>query len=245
MTQLILSNAQETGLKLGKDGFLKILTVELDKIALEGLRNDNNNYLLECAYNKGRLLELVKKVPEETYLLPNPIEKILLAIRQESIIAAIEKESIVDRIETAQLETSNIPEGKNNCGKTGKAHITDLKEFDFWNVRYSEFKIEVHFKDKRKTIELQPKDFGRVQNGQTLKKWQWLIIILGGRIKDIDPSKLQDVNDALKIIFDTSIRFFKKNEALPFQVKIERPKFDRRNAANGEYMEERKNALAV
>ena len=98
MTQLYIIQCARNRLKIGERWFFKILTVELDKIALEGLRNDNNNYLLECAYNKGRLLELVKKVPEETYLLPNPIEKILLAIRQESIIAAIEKESIVDRM---------------------------------------------------------------------------------------------------------------------------------------------------
>ena len=133
--------------------------------------------------------------------------------------------------------------GMNKKEMKAKTKIVDLKEFDYWKPIYTKSKIEIHFTKSRAPIQLIPQDFGRVSNGQEPKKWKWLMIILGGKKEELNSSQLQDVNDALEIIFDTSIRFFKKNEALPFKVEIERPKFDRRNAAYGEHLEERNSAL--
>ena len=139
--------------------------------------------------------------------------------------------------------TTNEAGGERKREKKAKAKIADLKEFDYWKPIYTKSKIEIHFTDLRTPIELIPEDFVRVLTGQEPKKWKWLMIILGGKKEEINTSQLQDVNDGLKKIFDTSIRFFSKNEPMPFQVKIERPKFDRRNAAYGENLEERNNAL--
>jgi hypothetical protein len=108
--------------------------------------------------------------------------------------------------------------------KRAKAHIESPDEFDYWRVDYSNFKIFVQFRDKRK-VELIPEDFGRAGDKEP-KTWQRLLIILGGKDSEITPQDRQDVNGALKKIFDTSITFFPKNIPFPFKVVLERSKAD-------------------
>lgn len=63
------------------------------------------------------------------------------------------------------------------------------------------------------------------------------LIILSGKGNDIRPEQRQDVNSALKKIFDTSITFFPKNVPIPAFVHIERSKIDSHAEAEREYTE--------
>jgi hypothetical protein len=98
----------------------------------------------------------------------------------------------------------------------------------------------VHFKNK-KVIELVPDDFGKTIDRNPPETWKNLFMILGrnntGLVKAY---QLQDINNALGKIFDnTEIKFFRKNEPIPFMLEIERPGFDQRE----DYFREEKNRL--
>jgi hypothetical protein len=120
--------------------------------------------------------------------------------------------------------------------KKAKAHIESLDEFDYWRVDYTTFKVIVHFKNK-KIIELVSDDFGKTIDKKPPETWKNLLMVLGrnnaGLVKAY---QLQDINNALGKIFDTEIKFFRKNEPIPFRLQIERPGFDQRE----DYLREEK-----
>jgi hypothetical protein len=174
--------------------------------------------------NEAELRMMIEKIIKNS--LTTPFET------QEERDLKIDK--LIEKIENL----TNIPKRKSseNREKKSKAKIVDLTEFAFWKVIFTDDKVEVFFKDKRKMIELFPEDFGKKIDGKDPETWKRLLIILGFQnAGQIEAYQLQDVNVALKGIFDTEITFFRKNDSMPFEIQIERSKIDSRAEAAKEY----------
>ncbi len=153
--------------------------------------------------------------------------------------------TLIERIREviANEKPERVGQGKKE--KKAKAKISSTDEFDFWKVIYSDSRIEVNFRDRRKTIELVPEDFGKRVDNKDPETWKRLLIILGQKnAGELVAYQLQDVNEALKRIFDTSITFFRKNEKMPIDIQIERSTLDRREAAMIEHEETREEESA-
>jgi len=125
--------------------------------------------------------------------------------------------------------------------KQAKTKIKDLKDFKSWHVSYRNLKIIITFTDKSEIEKLCPADFGNTANNEIPKTFSNLCKIL--EYKDagqVTPQQLQDINEKMKKLFDTDLRFFAKNEPMPFHIESERSKFDKRQAANLEHTKTRK-----
>lgn len=130
--------------------------------------------------------------------------------------------------------------------KTAKAKISDLKNFAYWKINYTDSIIEVHFADGRAAINLMPEDFGKKIDQKEPETWKRLLIILGNKnTNEIKKYQLQDINGALKKIFDTEIKFFGKNKPIPFEIKFERSKYDRREASLQDHYSTREEEIST
>jgi hypothetical protein len=162
------------------------------------------------------------------------------SLRQAVIDLKMESFFGEDFIKT--IEDAIIPKTKRSpANQNVKSKIANLKEFEYWHISFTKQKIFVYFSDKRENIELCPADFGNRTNEETPKTFINLLKIL--EFKDagrVNTYQLQDINDKMGKLFNTELRFFVKNEPMPFRIESERSKFDRQKAANREHTQTRK-----